>query len=176
MASAITPAALHALATGTALRGLSREAHLLDVIADRPDAEALMEAQLVEGQFNCAGQLRTVSIFALRCVMPAIGREWSLANWGNGIDDLRTQMRQATKDILAVGVADFADATTRTVQHKAGDAVLTQSVEDYLVQFAVPNLWFHLSMAYAILRAAGVPVGKADFDGLHAYPDGFSFV
>jgi hypothetical protein len=31
-------------------------------------------------------------------------------------------------------------------------------------------------MAYAIARAAGVPLSKGDFDGYHQYPDGFSFV
>jgi hypothetical protein len=35
---------------------------------------------------------------------------------------------------------------------------------------ALPNLYFHLVAAYIALRGAGVPLGKADFDGLHAYP------
>jgi len=37
--------------------------------------------------------------------------------------------------------------------------------EDYLVQMTIPNVYFHLSMAYAILRQAGVDVGKMDFLG-----------
>lgn len=37
------------------------------------------------------------------------------------------------------------------------------------------NFFFHYSMVYAIARQAGVPVGKADFDGYHLYPHGFSF-
>jgi hypothetical protein len=28
-------------------------------------------------------------------------------------------------------------------------------------------------MAFAILRANGIAIGKADFDGLHDYPEGF---
>ena len=68
-------------------------------------------------------------------------------------------------------VAGFALRTT----HRAGFAYLDQSAADYLHQFAIPNLWFHLSMAYAILRQAGADVGKADFDGLHSYPTGFAF-
>jgi len=34
---------------------------------------------------------------------------------------------------------------------------------EYLVQFALPNFYFHLTTAYAILRHNGVPLGKADF-------------
>lgn len=33
----------------------------------------------------------------------------------------------------------------------------------YLLAFVIPNLYFHVATAYAILRHAGVPLGKADF-------------
>ena len=34
---------------------------------------------------------------------------------------------------------------------------------DYLTGFALPNFFFHVTTAYAILRAAGVSLGKPDF-------------
>ena len=34
---------------------------------------------------------------------------------------------------------------------------------DFLTKFALPNFLFHVTTAYAILRAEGVPVGKPDF-------------
>jgi hypothetical protein len=37
--------------------------------------------------------------------------------------------------------------------------------EDYLLQMTVPNIYFHLTMAYAILRHNGVDVGKMDYLG-----------
>ena len=37
--------------------------------------------------------------------------------------------------------------------------------EDYLLQLTVPNTYFHLTMAYAILRHNGVDVEKRDFLG-----------
>ena len=37
--------------------------------------------------------------------------------------------------------------------------------QPYLLHFAIPNLYFHMSMAYAILRHNGVDVGKRDFIG-----------
>lgn len=36
---------------------------------------------------------------------------------------------------------------------------------EYLFNFAIPNLYFHISMVYAILRHIGVPIGKMDFIG-----------
>ncbi|KAK5135724.1 hypothetical protein LTR08_004710 [Meristemomyces frigidus] len=35
----------------------------------------------------------------------------------------------------------------------------------YLQTFATPNFFFHMTMAYAVLRKAGAPVGKFDFLG-----------
>ena len=43
-----------------------------------------------------------------------------------------------------------------------GQAVLGHN---YLNQFALPNLYFHLSMAYGILRHNGVKLGKMKFIG-----------
>ena len=37
--------------------------------------------------------------------------------------------------------------------------------EDYLLQIIIPNVYFHLTTAYAILRANGVDIGKQDFLG-----------
>ena len=34
---------------------------------------------------------------------------------------------------------------------------------------------FHQAMAHVALKRAGVALGKADFDGIHDYPPGFSF-
>jgi hypothetical protein len=37
--------------------------------------------------------------------------------------------------------------------------------QDYLLAFVLPNVYFHCTTAYAILRGAGVALGKADFIG-----------
>jgi hypothetical protein len=37
--------------------------------------------------------------------------------------------------------------------------------KSYLVQFAIPNFYFHITTAYNILRSSGIELGKADFLG-----------
>jgi hypothetical protein len=37
--------------------------------------------------------------------------------------------------------------------------------DDYLNHFVLPNVYFHLAAAYAILRHCGVEIGKQDFLG-----------
>ena len=69
----------------------------------------------------------------------------------------------------------FAGAEGRRIRHRAGFAELDQSGAEYLHLFGMPNFIFHTTMAFAVLRAQGIEIGKADFDGLHDYPHGFRF-
>lgn len=39
------------------------------------------------------------------------------------------------------------------------------TAHDYVTEFAIPNFFFHLNMAYAIIRTSGVPLGKPDYLG-----------
>ncbi len=163
--------AIFDVVTQSAQNAIDRAEHLLGTAPD-----ACLTRQLVPHMFDFAGQIRTVTIFALRSTLTPIGREWSLAVKGAGRGALQEQFTGARADISALAAADFAGVTQRRVSHQAGDAELDQDAQTYVLDFALPNMWFHLSMAYAILRQAGVDVGKADFDGLHHYQTGFSFV
>lgn len=78
--------------------------------------------------------------------------------------------------IAALSPKDFENAQSRVISHQAGFAKLEQTAAQYLDSFAIPNLWFHISTAYLLLRANGVDVGKGDFDGLHSYPNGFTWI
>jgi hypothetical protein len=59
----------------------------------------------------------------------------------------------------------FEGADTRTVVLKMRAGDMTFAGADYLLGFALPNLFFHAATAYDILRANGVAVGKRDFLG-----------
>ena len=59
---------------------------------------------------------------------------------------------------------DFVGASDR----RAAPAWLrggSLALDDYLLHVAIPNFHFHVTMAYAILRHNGVPLGKAEFLG-----------
>ena len=169
-------AALFALAHGSAMNGLARADHLLDVVAAQTDPSPLLALSLAPHVFDCAGQVRTVVSFAYRCVMPVVGRTWQIADHAPDLQGLRAQIVAAQADLTGINAADFVGAAARQVVHRAGEAELSQDGVSYVRDLAVPNLWFHLTMAYATLRHAGVGIGKADFDGLHAYSEGFHFV
>ncbi len=59
----------------------------------------------------------------------------------------------------------FAGAEDRTVTLKIGPNDMTFSATQYLFGFVIPNFYFHLTTAYAILRHNGLEIGKRDFLG-----------
>lgn len=53
----------------------------------------------------------------------------------------------------------------RDIELTIGGKPVNFKGQPYLLHFALPNFYFHMSMAYAILRHNGVAVGKRDFVG-----------
>ena len=86
-------------------------------------------------------------------------------------DDTETtwmQMRERLKTVVnyleTFKTADFAKAESVKVKPNWAKGKWISGA-DYLNQVAVPNFYFHACMAYAILRHAGVNVGKMDYMG-----------
>ncbi len=156
----------HVIAVPPARMALDRAGHLLDLAQG---SVTLLQARLAPDMMNFGGQLRTVAGFALRATYPLTDRPFPRGSFSDDPRGLRAELAFARAGLDALSPADFDGAADRRVRHTAGEAHLDQSAIDYLTLFALPNLWFHLSIAYAILRTQGAPVGKADFDGLHRY-------
>ena len=51
------------------------------------------------------------------------------------------------------------------IELKLPKATLHFTARDYLLGFAIPNFFFHVTATYALLRMKGVPVGKMDYLG-----------
>ena len=56
-------------------------------------------------------------------------------------------------------------AESKTIELKFPNRTITFTGLSYLVDFVLPNFFFHESIAYALLRSSGVEVGKMDFLG-----------
>jgi len=81
------------------------------------------------------------------------------------IAELRERI-QATLDMLkSIDPKAMDGAESREIVIPAGSNKLKFPGADYLLHFAMPNFYFHLTTAYDILRASGVEIGKRDFMG-----------
>jgi uncharacterized protein len=95
-----------------------------------------------------------------------------------GVEAPRYEDNEATIDDLKARIAKTL-AYVKTLDAKAIDASGSREItfplgptnkghmkgDDYLTHFMLPNFYFHLTAAYAILRHSGVDVGKQDFLG-----------
>ena len=80
------------------------------------------------------------------------------------IDELRARIRKTVDFAESVKEAQYAGASERKVKLSWAPGKVIGG-EDYLLQMTIPNTFFHIAMAYAILRHNGVDVGKMDFLG-----------
>jgi uncharacterized protein len=80
------------------------------------------------------------------------------------IDDVRARVRKTVAFTESVTEAQYTGAAERKVSLSWAPGKVLGG-EDYLLQMTIPNVYFHIAMAYAILRHNGVDIGKMDFLG-----------
>lgn len=81
------------------------------------------------------------------------------------IADLQARVAKAREFILGIPAAAFNGAETREISMMAGQMPLKFHGKEYLADFVLPNVYFHVTVVYANLRTVGVPVGKFDYLG-----------
>ena len=80
------------------------------------------------------------------------------------LQDLRSRIEKTLAFLQSVEPAKLDGTETKEITFPVGrDATRTMQAEAYLKHWMLPNLFFHASMAYAILRHNGVNLGKADY-------------
>lgn len=144
---------------------------------EQSTGKPVLKAALAEDMFGFAQQVTIACGFTVRACCPLLGLEPpQLAGGDRDWTALRERIDATLLFLAQVDPDAIAGAEEVPVQTTAGFATHNFSGADFVSNYAMPNFFFHLCMAHAILRSQGVPVGKQDFDGFHAYPSGFSFL
>jgi uncharacterized protein len=82
------------------------------------------------------------------------------------LDQLRDRIRSTLAFIASVPAEKFEGSEARMVEVPLRNRdPLRFDGESYLRHYALPNVYFHVTMTYALLRHAGVELGKSDFLG-----------
>lgn len=81
------------------------------------------------------------------------------------IPELKDRIGATLAFLATIPDAAFEQAGTRTINLRAGGRDLSFPAGQYLYGYAIPNFYFHMTTAYAILRANGFAIGKTDFLG-----------
>jgi uncharacterized protein len=81
------------------------------------------------------------------------------------VDEVRDRVRKTVAFVESVTEVQYDGAAEQRVSLSFAPAGKVLVGPSYLLQMTIPNVYFHLAMAYAILRHNGVDVGKMDFLG-----------
>ena len=80
-------------------------------------------------------------------------------------EELKERIAKTVAFLKTVKPEQMDGSDTRTIELKVGGNELSFTGLQYLTHFAIPNLYFHVTTAYDILRHNGVPLSKADYLG-----------
>ena len=126
--------------------------------------EILVNARLSPDMLSLAGQIQRLSDTAKGAASRLTSTDApSFPDDETTLADLRARIANTVSYLATVPESAFAGAAERTVVLKSRGQDVSYTGKDYLLTFALPNFYFHLTTAYAILRHNGVPVGKLDF-------------
>lgn len=130
------------------------------------DLSELLDARLIEDMAPLTRQIQMVTDTA-KFVAVRVGHVENEA-WPDdevSYDDVQARVSKAISFLqhAAPDGFDGREDAQVVLTTPSGDISFTGST--YVHGFAIPNFYFHLSMAYALLRMKGVPVGKLDFLG-----------
>jgi hypothetical protein len=132
------------------------------------EANALLQARLYPDMFPLVGQVLIATDFAKGASARLAGQE--VPRYEDNEQSFAELQQRITKTLGFIETLDraaFDTAAERAITHGAGErARHFERGEDYLTAFVLPNFFFHVTTAYAILRHNGVPIGKRDFLGL----------
>ncbi|GAB1317782.1 hypothetical protein MFIFM68171_07992 [Madurella fahalii] len=155
---------------GTSTKSLKALLAILKIAKEHPDAASFPDARLYEDMKPFTFQVQTVSNFAKKLVERLAVRpadQPPLESWPDEeqtIDELIARVEKTLDLVATVKPEHLEGAANKRAQLPFGPELQAEmSGLDYVLNYMLPNLYFHLTTAYAILRMKGVPLGKADF-------------
>ena len=130
------------------------------------NADAFLDKRLAEDMLPFTAQI------AFACNAPRGFSQWCA---GEAIENLKPDSLKTIAEVRAA----IAQTRALVAGIAADDAKLEETKRvglgpgrycelpghRYVADYVVPNLYFHVTTAYAILRMLGAPVGKADYLG-----------
>ncbi len=157
------PVFLHML--GNLSKILDKAAAYAD--AKKIDASVLLGYRLAPDMFSLTRQVQIASDHAKRGAARLAGVEPPTYEDNEAsFAELKARIAKTIAFIQSLSPAQFAGAETREITLKLGGEPRKILGEAYLLTNALPNFFFHVTSAYAILRHCGVDLGKGDYLGL----------
>jgi hypothetical protein len=134
--------------------------------AKKVDPSVLLGYRLAPDMLSFARQVQIASDHAKRATARLAGVEAPVyEDTEASFAELEARIDKTVAFIKTVKPAQIDGSEAREITLKLGGNARTLSGQTYLLHNALPNFFFHVTTAYAILRHCGVEIGKSDFLG-----------
>ena len=130
------------------------------------DVNNFVGARLFPDMLPFANQVRIATDMAKAAAANLGGKEApKFEDNEKTIEELRGRVRKCIAFLDSFTPADFAKVDAKTIVKIPFPQGKALYAEDYLFGRQIPNFFFHVATAYALLRQGGVEVGKTDYIG-----------
>ena len=131
------------------------------------EPSVLINSRLIADMFPLAKQVQIATDMAVRGTSRLAGTEPpSFPDTETDFAGLYARIDRALEVVRGFDAPQFDGSEGRVIDvPRRGRDPIRLDGQSYLLHFILPNLFFHSSMTYAILREAGVALGKDDFIG-----------
>ncbi|MBK9080908.1 MAG: DUF1993 domain-containing protein [Rhizobiales bacterium] len=134
--------------------------------ARKIDPAVLLATRLFPDMFALSRQVQLACDFAKGCSARLAGVDNpSHADTEASFSELQERIGKTIAFAQSIPAEKFQGAETRAIALTVARQPVEMSGRDYLLHQALPNFYFHVTTAYAILRHCGVELGKGDFMG-----------
>lgn len=131
------------------------------------DADSFVDLRLHDDMLPMLFQISCVPLHSIKAIngieqgvfYPPKGLEQN--NYA-GLQLMVSETMHALQELEPDVINSFAG---KSVLFKMGEIELPFTAENFIMSFSIPNLSFHATTAYDLLRAQGVPLSKSDFLG-----------
>ena len=129
--------------------------------------EDMVDASLHPDMLPLHFQIVTIAHFSSTAMNAAFSGEMGGPDMTLALDypGLIEHLEEAHRNISSYKADDINALAGGEVVFRYGDIIVPFTTEDFFLTYALPSFYFHVSVAYSILRSLGVHVGVANFLG-----------
>ncbi len=134
--------------------------------AKKIDPAVLLNSRLYPDMLPLAKQVQIASDIARRGVARLAGLDApKIEDNETTFAELIARLQQVNAYLREFTAAQIDGAEARAITLPVGKETMNFEGLPYLLYFILPNVYFHVTTAYAILRHSGVEIGKKDYLG-----------
>jgi uncharacterized protein len=134
--------------------------------AKKIDPAVFINARLAPDMYPLSRQIQIATDMAKGCAARLAGIEIpSYADTESTFPELQARIAKTVAFLQSVSAGQIDGSEERTIKLKMHGREIVFLGQPYLLNYVLPNVYFHITAAYAILRHNGVEIGKRDYIG-----------